>query len=48
VRINLVPVLLGEGIPYFGSLARSPVMLEDPEIIEGSRVTHLIYRVLAS
>jgi dihydrofolate reductase len=45
VRINLVPVLFGQGIPYFGSLARSPLMLEDPEVIEGTRVTHLVYRV---
>src|SRR6266498_540591 len=45
VRINLVPVLLGKGISYFDKLADSPVMLEDPQVIEGTRVTHLIYRV---
>ncbi|MGH2637004.1 MAG: dihydrofolate reductase family protein [Actinomycetota bacterium] len=45
VRINLVPVLLGEGIRYFGDLSSVPVTLEDPEVIEGTRVTHLIYRV---
>src|SRR6266536_5469739 len=32
VRINLVPVLLGEGIRYFDNLADSPVMLEDPQV----------------
>ena len=45
VRINLVPVLLHEGIRYFGDLSSAPVTLEDPEVIEGTRVTHLIYRV---
>ncbi len=45
VRVNLVPVLLGEGIRYFDNLANAPVTLEGPEVIEGTRVTHLIYRV---
>ncbi len=45
IHVNLVPVLLGAGIPFFHNLQRSPVMLEDPEVIEGRRVTHLRYRV---
>lgn len=45
IRINLVPVLLGDGIPFFANLRDTPVMLEDPEVIEGLRVTHLQYRV---
>jgi dihydrofolate reductase len=45
VRINLVPVLLGAGIPYFANLANAPVALEGPRVIEGTSVTHLIYRV---
>lgn len=45
VRVNLVPILLGEGIRYFDNLSNAPLMLEDPTIIEGTRVTHLIYRV---
>jgi dihydrofolate reductase len=43
VRINLVPVLLGDGIRYFDGLG--PVALDGPTVIEGDRVTHLIYRV---
>jgi len=45
IQVSLVPVLLGAGIPFFQNLQRSPVMLEDPEVIEGRRVTHLRYRV---
>jgi dihydrofolate reductase len=45
VRISLVPVLLGAGIPYFADLARSPHRFEDPTIVAGSRATHLTYAV---
>ena len=45
LRVELVPVLLGEGIRFFGNLTDPPVMLENPTVIEGDRVTHLIYRV---
>lgn len=45
VRISLAPVLLGEGIPYFADLARSPHRFDDPTIVAGSRATHLTYAV---
>lgn len=45
VRIELVPVLLGQGIRFFDNVQGTPVMLDDPTVIEGKRVTHLIYRV---
>ena len=45
VTISLVPVLMGEGIPYFANLARASHRLDDPVIIPGSRVTHLRYAV---
>ena len=45
VTISLVPVLMGEEIPYFANLARAPHRLDDPVIIPGSRVTHLRYAV---
>lgn len=45
LRIELAPVLLGEGIRFFDNLTDPPVMLENPTVIEGDRVTHLIYRV---
>lgn len=45
ISVDLVPVLLGEGIPFFANLRDTPVMLEDPTVTEGTRVTHLYYRV---
>jgi len=45
VRISLVPVLLGKGIPYFADLARSPHRFDDPTIVAGLRATHLTYAV---
>jgi dihydrofolate reductase len=45
IHINLVPVLLGKGIPFFANLASAPVALDDPEIVESQGVTHLTYRV---
>jgi hypothetical protein len=43
VTMSLVPVLMGEGIPYFANLACAPHRFDDPVIILGSRVTHLRY-----
>ncbi|WP_426502240.1 dihydrofolate reductase family protein [Dactylosporangium sp. McL0621] len=45
LRINLVPVLFGEGIRFFDDLAGAPYRLEDPVVIEGRSVTHMQYRV---
>jgi dihydrofolate reductase len=45
IRIELAPVVLGEGIPFFANLTRAPVLLGNPTIVEGDRVTHLIYAV---
>lgn len=45
VHIQLVPVLLGEGIRFFDGVHGAPVALDDPTVIEGRRVTHLRYRV---
>lgn len=45
IAVELAPVLLGRGIRFFGELANPPVLLEDPDVVEGSRVTHLRYRV---
>jgi dihydrofolate reductase len=45
VWIALVPVLLGQGIRYFGDLGDPPVMFETPRVVEADGVTHLTYRV---
>lgn len=45
VCVSLVPVLFGEGIPYFAALARGHVALEDPTVVQGRRALHLCYPV---
>jgi dihydrofolate reductase len=46
IWVDLVPVLLGGGTPFFEQLASAPVELEGPiTITQGSDVTHLRYRV---
>ncbi|WP_062466379.1 dihydrofolate reductase family protein [Demequina maris] len=45
VRMDVVPVVLGSGRRYFGSL-RAPRLLDGPvETVQGDRVLHLRYRV---
>jgi dihydrofolate reductase len=47
VWIDLVPVVLGGGTPFFNGLVGAPVDLEGPlSITEGNAVTHLRYRVV--
>ena len=45
VCISLVPVLFGEGIPYFSKLKRGHLLLEDPVVVQGRRARHLRYPV---
>lgn len=45
VRIDLVPVLLGSGVPYFADVTREDAVLEQVEVVAGSGVAHLRYRV---
>jgi dihydrofolate reductase len=46
VWVDLVPVLLGGGTPFFDQLKAAPVELEGPvSVVQGSDVTHLRYRV---
>jgi dihydrofolate reductase len=45
VTVSLVPVLMGAGIPYFANLSGPPYTFEDPEVIAGTRATHLRYAV---
>ncbi|MBB2944547.1 dihydrofolate reductase [Actinoplanes lutulentus] len=46
ITVSLIPVLLGEGISFFGGLTIAPIRLDGPEVIDGSGVTHLTYRVI--
>ena len=45
VSVSLVPVLFGEGVPYFSKLDRGHLLLEDPVVVQGRRALHLRYPV---
>jgi dihydrofolate reductase len=45
LRVDLVPVLFGEGVRYFGDFTGAEQLPEDPVVVQGDRVTHLHYRV---
>jgi dihydrofolate reductase len=45
LRVDLVPVLLGTGVRYFGDVTGAERLLENPTVVQGDRVTHLHYRV---
>ena len=46
IVVSLVPVLIGDGVPFFGQLARPPVRLSDPKVVESDGVTHMTFQVL--
>lgn len=45
ISVDLVPVLLGSGKPFFAGLDGAPYRLDDPRVTQGQGVTHLYYRV---
>lgn len=45
VAVSLVPVVLGSGVRFFGDYAGPQVLLDNPLVVQGDRVTHLQYRV---
>jgi dihydrofolate reductase len=46
VAVDLVPVVMGRGRPYFGELSLEDAPLGDPTVcIQGDRVTHLVFPV---
>jgi dihydrofolate reductase len=45
VRVDLMPVVFGAGVRHLGDYAGSPLLLEDPQIVQGNRVTYLCYRL---
>ena len=44
LQVNVVPVVLGDGLPFFDGIPAA-VELEGPDVIEGTGVVHLRYRV---
>jgi dihydrofolate reductase len=45
IHVDLVHVLLGGGVSLFDHLGTGPIDLESTRVIEGTRVTHLTFRV---
>jgi len=46
VVLNLVPAVLGTGRPFFGTGdVAEPLQFQDPTIVQGKQVTHLVYDV---
>ena len=45
VALSLVPVVLGSGRPFFGAGGPPEIAFEDPQVVQGRRVTHLVYDV---
>jgi dihydrofolate reductase len=49
VAVDLVPVVMGRGRPFFGELATDDALLGDPSsCVQGDRVTHLLFPVTGS
>ena len=46
IGIDLVPVLLGDGVRFFDHLGPEPIELESIKVIEAPGVTHLRFRVV--
>lgn len=43
--VDIAPVVFGSGKRYVGNYAGAAVLLENPEVIQGDRVTHVRYKV---
>ena len=46
IHVDLVPVLLGDGVRLFEHLGTEPIQLERTRVIEAPGVTHLTFRVV--
>ena len=46
IHVDLVPVLLGDGVRLLAHLGAGPIELESTRVIEGAGVTHLTFRVI--
>jgi dihydrofolate reductase len=46
VAVDLVPVVMGQGRPFFGGMSLDDVPLGDPTVaIQGDRVTHMLFPI---
>ena len=47
LSLQLVPVVLGNGVRFFGDYAGPEILFDNPRVVEGDRVTHLHYVLTA-
>ncbi|MFE9576735.1 hypothetical protein ACFYO1_10160 [Nocardia sp. NPDC006044] len=45
IWVDMVPVVLGGGVPFFDRVGVAPYLLDNPTVIPGERVTHLRYGI---
>jgi dihydrofolate reductase len=48
VVLNLVPVVFGTGVRFFGEYTGRHQLFDNPTVVEGDRVTHLHYSISGS
>jgi dihydrofolate reductase len=48
ILVSVVPILLGDGVRFFGALTQAPVEVECLRVAERPGATHLSYRVCGS
>jgi dihydrofolate reductase len=46
IQVDLVPIVLGDGIRLFANLGDEPLELEITRVVEGIGVTHITYQVV--
>ena len=46
IGVDLVPFLLGEGVRYFDHLGGKPIEMEITQVVEGTGVTHIRYKII--
>jgi dihydrofolate reductase len=46
IAYSLVPVVFGTGRKFFGDYLGPQVLLDNPRVVQGDRVTHLHYKVI--
>ncbi|GAA1563934.1 dihydrofolate reductase family protein [Kribbella hippodromi] len=45
LSLQVVPVVFGTGRPFFGDYTGDQILFDNPQVVEGNRVTHLHYRI---
>jgi dihydrofolate reductase len=46
IGVDLIPVLLGQGVKFFDNVGPNPIELESTRVVEAPSITHLRFRVV--